>query len=156
MPRVCSVFVQQQQQQHRHFFASFAATMHVLLLLLLLCFCAHALNTLTYDRSCFMRYILLVLFFLIKSTRVRLVLLIEKSTRKIYLIKHSRPYVNAYLTDFRHKTDIIKNRFYSFQFHICSTSRSPGSFMGVILLKIAKKKNNFTSSISRTLADRWS
>ena len=40
--------------------------------------CAHALNTLTYDRSCFMRYILLVLFFLIKSTRLRLVLLIEK------------------------------------------------------------------------------
>ena len=79
------VVQQQQQQQHRHFFASFggfAAPMHVLLLLLLLllllCFCAHALNTLTYDRSCFMRYILLVLFFLIKSTRLRLVLLIEK------------------------------------------------------------------------------
>ena len=81
---VCAVVQQQQQQQqqHRHFFASFggfAAPMHVLLLLLLLlCFCAHALNTLTYDRSCFMRYILLVLFFLIKSTRLRLVLLIEK------------------------------------------------------------------------------
>ena len=50
----------------------------VVVVVVVIVVCAHALNTLTYDRSCFMRYILLVLFFLIKSTRLRLVLLIEK------------------------------------------------------------------------------
>ena len=55
-----------------------------------------ALNTLTYGLSYIMRYIFLVIFS-INCTRLRLVQLIEKMTRKIYLIMYSRPYVNAYL-----------------------------------------------------------
>ena len=59
-------------------FCSTDACLVVVVVVVVVVVCAHALNTLTYDRSCFMRYILLVLFFLIKSTRLRLVLLIEK------------------------------------------------------------------------------
>ena len=55
-----------------------------------------ALNTLTYGLSYIMRYIFLVIFS-INCTRLRLVQLIEKMTRKIYLIMYSRPYVNAYI-----------------------------------------------------------
>ena len=55
-----------------------------------------ALNTLTYGFSYIMRYIVLVIFS-INSTQLRLVLLIEKMTRTIYLIMYSKPYVNAYI-----------------------------------------------------------
>ena len=58
-----------------------------------------ALNTLTYGLSYIMRCIFLVIFFSNNCTRLRLVQLLEKKmTRKIYVIMHSRSYVNAYLT----------------------------------------------------------
>ena len=61
------------------------------------CPLVRALNTLTYGLSCIMTYIFLVIFFSNNFTRLRLVQLLEKKmTRKIYVIMHSRPYVNAY------------------------------------------------------------
>ena len=58
-----------------------------------------ALNTLTHGLSYIMRYIFLVILSN-NSTRLRLVPLLDKMTRKIYLIMYSRPCVNANIIRF--------------------------------------------------------
>ena len=97
-----------------------------------------ALNTLTYGFSYIMRYIVLVIFS-INCTRLRLVQLIEKMTRTIYLIMYSRPYVNAYilyLYSSIHRLD-IQVCMYNYVFHwSCYSQHLRDSYDHSLLLYI--------------------